>query len=157
MSKNWKLMKLAFEYYSLGFQRIVFMILGACIAFLLCYGFYVRLLIGTAVPLLPAGYATGGNTMAGAEVMAGVTAIVYTIDTLLLLAAVTLVVGYVRHYLAVLSYYDIKYVRYAKYRAPKTPEWLMNFSLGKMAEQERLSAIEDCKRKCKAIREGIEE
>ena len=155
MSKTWALMKLAFEYFSLGFQRIIFMILGAQIAFLIGYLFWCNFLIGTTVPLLPAGYAAGGDTMAGAMVMAGILAIWYTILTLLSFAAIALIVGYVRHYLVVLSYYDEqKYAGYAKYRAPPTPAWLMDFSIGKMAEQERLAAVEDCRKKCKAIKEA---
>jgi hypothetical protein len=149
-------MKLAFEYYSLGFQRIVFMIWGAQIAFLVCYLFWCQFLYGTAVPQLPAGYATGSNTLAGAMVMAGAAAVVETIWVLLTLAAIGLVVGYIRHYLAVLSYYDEqKYASYIAYRAPAIPGWLRGFGIGKMAEQERLAAIEDCKRKCKAIRESV--
>ena len=162
MSKQWKLMKLAFRYYSLGFQRIIFMILGAQIAFLLCYAFFVQLFHEAMQTLVGAGHTLnaiplGSETVAGAMVMAGVTAIVYTIWTLLLLAAVALIVGYIRNYLAVLSYYDEeKYAGYKKYRAPQTMAWLMNFSLGKEAEQNRLAAIEDCKRRCKEIKEEIE-
>ena len=150
-------MKLAFEYYSLGFQRIIFMILGAQIAFLLCYLEFCEVLYGTTIPALPAGYAVGSQTLSGAMVMAGVAAVVITIETLLLLAAIALIMGYIKHYCAVLSYYDEeKYSGYAMFRSPKTPEWLMNFDIGKSAEQQRLAAIEDCKRKCKEIRDSFE-
>lgn len=156
MNKTWELMKLAFEYFSLGFQRIIFMILGAQIAFLLCYLFWCEYLYGEAVPALPSGYAVGSQTLSGAMVVAGIAAIAVTIKVLLYLAALALVVGYVRHCLAVLSYYDEqKYAGCAQYRAPKIPVWLMNFGIGQSAEQERLSAVEDCKKKCKAIRDGL--
>jgi hypothetical protein len=150
-------MKLAFDYFSLGFQRIVFMIWGAQIAFLVCYLVWCNFLVGTTVPLLPAGYAAGGNTMAGAMVMAAVLAIRYTILTLLSFAAIALIVGYVRHYLVVLSYYDEqKYAGYKKYRSGRIPAWLMNFSIGQEAERERLRAIEVCIAKIKAIKEGTD-
>ena len=157
MSKNWKLMKLAFEYFSLGFQRIIFMIWGAQIAFLVCYLFWVQILYGVTKPALPAGYASGAETLTGAMVIAGVAAIIVTIKVLLFLAAVGMIVGYLRHYLVVLSYYDEqKYAAYKKYRSGMTPTWLMNFSVGQESERERLAAIEDCKKKCKAIKEGPE-
>lgn len=155
MTKIWKLMKLAFEYFSLGFQRIIFMIWGAQIAFLVCYLFWCEILYSEAVPALPAGYATGSQTFAGAMVIAGLAAIVMTIEVMLALAAIGMIVGYVRHYLAVLSYYDEqKYAAYVKYRSGKTPVWLMNFGIGQDSERERLAVIEDCKKKCKAIRDG---
>jgi hypothetical protein len=155
MSKTWKLMKLAFEYFSLGFQRIIFMIWGAQIAFLMCYLIWCDILYGAAVPSLPVGYASGANTLAGAMVIAGLAAVVATIKILLILASEGLIVGYVRHYLVVLSYYDEqKYAGYAKYRSGKTPGWLMNFSIGQEAERERLAAIEDCRKRIKAIKEG---
>jgi hypothetical protein len=157
MSKTWKLMKLAFEYFSLGFQRIIFMILGAQIAFIMCYLFFCEILYGTTIPALPAGYTQGAQTLTGAMVMAGLAAIVITIEILLVFAAIALVAGYVRHYLAVLSYYDEeKYAGYKSYRSGKTPDWLMNTDIGKEAELQRLEAVLDCRRKCKAIREGTE-
>ena len=156
MSKQWKLMKLAFEYFSLGFQRIIFMVWGAQIAFLVCYLFWYTILCGTVVPALPAGYAVGSETLAGAMVMAGLIAVVLTIKVLLILAALGIIIGYGRHYLAVLSYYDEqKYADYIKYRAPKTPDWLMDFGIGKESERQRLEAIEDCKKRCKAIKESV--
>ena len=157
MSKTWKLMKLAFRYYSLGFQRIIFMILGAEIAFILCYAFYVKILIGTAVPMLPVPYAAGGDTLAGAMVVAGAVAIVYTIQVLLGLAAIALIVGYVKHYLVVLSYYDEqKYAAYIKLRGSPIPSWMQDYAIGKEAEFVRLMAIEECKRACKNIRAEME-
>jgi len=156
MTKTWKLMKLAFEYFSLGFQRIIFMILGAQIAFLVCYLYWCEILYGTAVPALATGYAVGSQTLSGAMVISGVAAITITIETLLVLAAIGMIVGYVRHYLAVLSYYDErKYAAYIKYRSSKTPGWLMNFSIGRESERQCLAAIEDCKKKVKAIREEV--
>ena len=157
MSKNWKLMKLAFEYSSLGFQRIIFMIWGAQIAFLVCYLFWVQILYGVTKPALPSGYAPGAETLTGAMVIAGVAAIILTIKVLLLLAAIGMVVGYIRHFLVVLSYYDEqKYAHYIKYRAGKTPEWLMSFGIGQTSEQERLDAVENCRKRCKAIKEGTD-
>ena len=157
MSKTWKLMKLAFEYFSLGFQRIIFMVWGAQIAFLICYLFWVQILYGVTIPALPHGYASGAETLSGAMVIAGIAAIIVTIKVLLFLAAVGMIVGYLRHYLVVLSYYDEqKYAAYKKYRSGMTPTWLMNFSVGQESERERLAAIEDCKKKCKAIKEGPE-
>ena len=157
MSKTWKLMKLAFEYFSLGFQRIIFMIWGAQIAFLICYLFWCQILYGITIPALPAGYASGAETLSGAMVIAGLAAIVITIKEMLFLAALGMVVGYIRHYFVVLSYYDEqKYAAYIKYRTGKTPAWLMNFGIGQGSEQERLAAIEDCRKKCKAIKEGME-
>ena len=153
---TWKLAKLAFRYYARGFERIVFMIWGAEIAFILCYLFFSISLYGTYIPMLPAGYVVGSNTLSGAMVIAGATAIVDTIHTLLFLAALGLIIGYLRHYAAVLSYYDEeKYKSYIKFRAPKTPDWLMQFSLGKEAEEIRLATIAECKRKIKEIREGV--
>lgn len=150
-------MKLAFRYFSPGFERIAFMIAGADITILLGYLFWCQYLYGTTIPMLPVGYATGDNTLAGAMVIAGLMAIASTLSTILILAGVAWTVGYIRNYLAVLSYYDEeKYAGYKKYRAPQTMAWLMNFSLGKEAEQARLAAIEDCKRRCKAIKEEIE-
>jgi hypothetical protein len=157
MSKTWKLMKLAFEYYSLGFQRIIFMILGAQVAFLMCYLFFCDILYGTTRPALPAGYAVGSETLTGAMVMAGLVAVTVTIKFLLAVAAVALIVGYVKHYLVVLSYYDEeKYAGYKGYRADKTPHWLMAYGIGQEAERERLKAVEDCMHKCKVIRESPE-
>ena len=157
MSKQWKVMKLAFEYYSLGFQRIIFMILGAQIAFILCYLIWVDTLYSVTIPALPAGHSLDSQTIAGAMVVAGVVAVSTTIKFLLVIAAVALIVGYVRHYLAVLSYYDEeKYASYKSYRASETMKWLMNFGIGQEAERERLAAVEDCKKKCKAIRESPE-
>jgi hypothetical protein len=150
-------MKLAFEYFSLGFQRIIFMIWGAQIAFLICYLFWVQILYDVTIPALPPGYATGAETLSGAMMIAGLAAIIITIKVLLTLAAIGMIVGYVRHYLVVLSYYDEqKYAAYKKYRIGKTPALLMNFGIGQDAERERLGAIEDCKRRCKAIKEGME-
>jgi hypothetical protein len=147
-------MKLAFEYFSLGFQRIIFMILGAQIAFIVCYLLWCSILYGTTIPALPAGYVQGSETLTGAMVMAGQAAIITTIKILLSFAAIGMIVGYVRHYLAVLSYYDEeKYAGYKAYRAGKTAEWLMGYGIGQEAERERLAAVEDCKKKCKAIRE----
>lgn len=157
MSKTWKLMNLAFEYFSLGFQRIIFMVWGAQIAFLVCYLFWCQILYSVTIPALPAGYATGAETLSGAMVIAGVAAVVITIKMLLFLAAVGMVVGYTRQYLVVLSYYDEqKYADYIKYRIGKTPAWLMSFSIGQKSERERLAAIEDCKKRCRAIKEEIE-
>lgn len=157
MSKTWKLMKLAFEYFSLGFQRIIFMILGAQIAFIMCYLFWCTILYETAIPALPSGYVTGSETLSGAMVIAGLAATVVTIKILLAFAAIAMIVGYLRHYSAVLSYYDEdKFAGYKVYRSGKIPEWLMNFEIGKEAERQRLEAIEDCKKRCKAIREGME-
>jgi hypothetical protein len=157
MSKTWKLMKLAFEYFSLGFQRIIFMIWGAQIAFLVCYLFWCQILYSVTIPALPAGYTSGAETLSGAMVIAGVAAIIITIKVMLFLAVIGMVVGYIRHYLAVLSYYDEqKYAHYIKYRAGKTPAWLMNFGIGQESERERLVAVEDCRKRCKAIKEGME-
>jgi hypothetical protein len=157
MSKEWKLMKLAFEYFSLGFQRIIFMILGAQIAFLMCYLFFCDILIGTTIPSLPAGYATGTATLTGAMVIAGIAAVTLTIKVLPAMATVALIFGYTRHYLAVLSYYDEeKYAGYKCYRSSALPAWLMKYDIGKESEGQRLAAIEDCKKKCKAIRESPE-
>ena len=157
MSKNWKLMKLAFEYFSLGFQRIIFMIWGAQIAFLICYLIWCQILYGVVIPALPPGYTSGAETLSGAMVIAGIAAIIVTIKLLLVLAAIGMIFGYIRHYLVVLSYYDEqKFAGYKKYRTDKTPAWLMNFSIGQGAEQERLAAIEDCRKRCKAIRESTE-
>jgi hypothetical protein len=157
MSKTWKLMKLAFEYFSLGFQRIIFMIWGAQIAFLVCYLFWCNILYGVTIPALPAGYATGSETLAGAMVIAGIAAIVITIKVMLFLAAVGMIVGYVRHYLVVLSYYDEqKYAAYKKYRASAIPAWLQSFDIGRASEQKRLAAVMDCIKRCKAIKESIE-
>ena len=157
MSKTWKLMKLAFEYFSHGFERIVFMIWGAEIAFLLCYLFWCEILYSVTIPALPAGYASGAETLSGAMMIAGVAAVVITIKILLVLAAIGMIAGYIRNYLVVLSYYDEqKYAAYKKYRAGQTPAWLMNFSIGRSAEQERLAAIEDFRKRCKWIREGQE-
>jgi hypothetical protein len=156
MSKDWKLMKLAFDYYSLGFQRIIFMILGAELAFLMLYLYWLNL-YREALSALPSGTVFGGETIAGAMVIAGVAAVGVTIKVLLLLAAIGLVVGYVRHYLVVLSYYDEeKYAGYRKYRSGPTPAWLMEYDIGRGAEQERQAAVESCKKRCKAIRDGID-
>jgi hypothetical protein len=156
MSKNWKLMKLAFEYFSLGFQRIIFMILGAQLAFLVCYLFWVQILYGVTIPALPAGYEYGAETVTGAMVIAGLAAIILTIKVMLFFAAIGMIVGYVRHYLVVLSYYDEqKYAGYKKYRTGRIPAWLMNFSIGQEAERERLRAIEVCMAKIKAIKEEV--
>lgn len=154
MSGNtWDLMKLAFRYFARGFERIIFMILGAEIAFLLCYLFFCDALYGTYLPMLPTGYGTGAETLAGAMMMSGVTAIVNTIHVLLALAAFAMIVGYIRHYLAVLSYYDEeKYSGYIQFRAPKVPDWLMGFGLFKEHEQIRLANIEDCKARIKLIK-----
>lgn len=133
------------------------MIWGAQIAFLVCYMFWCNILYSEAIPALPSGYATGSQTLSGAMVVAGAAAVVTTINVLLAIAAMAMIVGYVRHYLSVLSYYDEeKYAHLAKYRAPKTPEWLMGFEIGKDSERKRLTAIEDCKKRCKSIRDGIE-
>lgn len=150
-------MKLAFEYYSLGFQRIIFMILGAQIAFIICYLIFCDILHRITIPALPEGYATGGQTIAGAMVVAGAAAVIMTIEILLFFAAIALIIGYVRHYFVVLSYYDeVEYKWCKQFRSPKNPEWLMNFDIGKEAENQRLAAIEDCKRNCKIIKESIE-
>ena len=150
---TWDLMKLAFRYFARGFERIIFMILGAQIAFLLCYLFFCEILYTTTLPALPKGYTIGGETMAGAMLMAGVAAIICSIWTLLILAAAGMIVGYIRHYLAVLSYYDEeKYAWCRQFRAPKIPEWLMSFALGKEAEQIRLATIEECKAKIAEIK-----
>lgn len=150
---TWDLMKLAFRYYARGFERIIFMILGAEIAFLLCYLFFCESLYGTYIPMLPAGYAVGANTLSGAIVIAGGTAIVCTIWTLLILAALGMIVGYIRHYGAVLSYYDEeKYSSYTRFRTSGIPSCLMSFAIGKEAEQIRLAAIEECKAKIKEIK-----
>jgi hypothetical protein len=153
MSKTWKLMKLAFEYFSLGFQRIIFMILGAQIAFLVCYLFWCNILYSVTIPALPAVHSGGAETVAGAMVMAAVVAIEITIEVMLFLAAVGLVVGYARHYLVVLSYYDEqRYASYKKYRSDKIPAFLMEYGIGQSAERERLAAVEDCKKRVAAIR-----
>ncbi len=150
---TWDLMKLAFRYYSRGFERIVFMIWGAEIAFLLCYLYFGVLLQGTYIPMLPAGYAVGADTLSGAMVIAGATAIVNTIYTLLALAAFGMIVGYVKYYGAILSYYDEeKYAAYVRFRGPAIPEWLRGFAIGKEAEEIRLAAIQECKQKIKEIR-----
>lgn len=152
---TWELMKLAFRYFARGFERIIFMILGAEIAFLLAYLFFSVELKQTFIPLLPAGYGVGGNTLSGAMVIAGSTAVVYTIWTLLTLAAIGMIIGYVRYFVVVLSYYDEeKYKGYIKYRSSKIPDWLMSFDIGKEAEQIRLATIEECKMKIKAIKNG---
>jgi hypothetical protein len=155
MNKEYELMKLAFEYFSLGFQRIIFMVLGAQVAFIICYLEWCTILYGTTVPALPTGYLPGSETLSGAMVMAGVAAIVVTIDTLLFIAAVAIIVGYVRNYLVVLSYYDEqKYAGYKMFRSGPLPEWLTQFDIGKDSERERLAATEDCKKRCKAISES---
>lgn len=134
------------------------MILGAQVAFLMCYLFFCDILYGTTtIPALPAGYPSGAETLTGAMVIAGIAAVTVTIKVLLAMAAVALIFGYIRHYLAVLSYYDEeKYAGYKSYRSSKIPDWLMNFSIGKEAERERIAAVEDCIKKCKAIRESPE-
>jgi hypothetical protein len=71
---------------------------------------------------------------------------------LLALAAVGLIIGYTRHYLAVLSYYDENNDGLKRFRTGKTPDWLVNFDLGKEAEQIRLATIEECKKKIAAIK-----
>lgn len=154
MSGNtWDLIKLAFRYFARGFERIIFMILGAEIAFLICYLFFCDALYGIYLPMLPAGYGTGAETLAGAMMIAGVTAIVNTIHVLLTLAAFAMIVGYIRHYLAVLSYYDEeKYAKYKPFRSSSLPSWLMGFDLFKEHEQIRLANIEDCKVRIKLIK-----
>ena len=153
MSKEWKLMKLAFEYFSLGFQRIIFMVLGAQIAFILCYLLWVNILVTVTIPALPVPYATGGQTLAAAMILAGVAAIAETIEILLFFAALAMVIGYFRFYFSVLSYYDEeKYSGYRMFRGAPVPKWLQSFSIGKHAEQERLNAVEDCKKRCNEIR-----
>lgn len=150
---TWDLIKLAFQYYSRGFERIIFMIWGAEIAFLVCYLYFGILLQGTYIPMLPAGYAVGSDTLSGAMVIAGVTAVVDTIWTLLILAVIGMLVGYARYYCVVLSYYDEeKYAAYVMFRGPAIPNWLTKFALGKEAEELRLAAIEECKQKIKEIR-----
>jgi hypothetical protein len=150
-------MKLAFEYFSLGFQRIIFMIWGAQIAFLVCYLFWVQILYGVTIPALPRGYASGAETLSGAMVIAGIAAIVITIKVMLVLAAIGMIVGWYRHYLVVLSYYDEqKYAAYKKCRLGKTPAWLMDFGIGQDSERERLAAVMDCIKRCKAIKEGMD-
>lgn len=157
MNKTWKLMKLAFEQNSLGFQRIIFMIWGAQIAFLICYLFFCDILYRFAIPTLPTGYAQGAETLTGAMVMSGLAAVIMTIETLLFLAAIALIVGYMNRYLAVLSYYDEQEYAWCKqFRSGRVPAWLMRYSIGQEAERQRLAAIEDCKKKCKAIKESIE-
>jgi len=148
-------MKLAFEYYSLGFQRIIFMILGAQIAFLVGYLFWCNILYSVTIPALPAGYSVGAETLCGAMVIAGVAALKITIEVMLFLAAVGLVVGYVRHYLVVLSYYDeTKYAGYKKYRAGRLPDCLMTYGIFQEDERERLAAVEDCRKRVAEIRAG---
>jgi hypothetical protein len=151
---TWALLKLAFRYFSRGFERIVFMILGAEIAFLICYLFWSVTLYQTYIPMLPEGYTTGAMTLAGAMTIAGVTAVVDTIYILLIAAAFGLIIGYIRHYLVILSYYDEKeYECYIKFRAPKIPDFLMGFTLWKEAEQNRLMAIEECRKKIAEIKQ----
>jgi hypothetical protein len=90
-------------------------------------------------------------------VMAGLAAVTETIQILLFLAAIALIVGYVKYYLAVLSYYDEAEYSWCKaFRSDKIPGWLMNFNIGKGAERERLAAVDDCKRKCRFIKESPE-
>ena len=150
-------MKLAFEYYSLGFQRIIFMILGAQIAFIICYLTFCDIFQRITIPALPEGYATGGQTLAGAMVVAGCAAVITTIETLLFLAAIALILGYINRYLAVLSYYDEEKFSWCKqFRQGKIPKWLMNFSIGQHAEIERHLAIVNCQIRCKDIKESIE-
>jgi hypothetical protein len=133
------------------------MVLGAQIAFIICWLIFCDIFMRIAIPALPAGYTEGSQTVAGAMVVAGTTAAIMTIEILLFFAAIALIAGYIRHYLAVLSYYDEeKYAGYKSYRAPKTMTCLMNFSIGQEAERQRLAAIEDCKKKCQAIKESIE-
>jgi hypothetical protein len=151
---TWELIKLAFRYFARGFERIIFMILGAEIAFIMCYLFFCEFLYRDAIPALPAGFAVGSLTLSGAMVMSGVTAVIYTIYTLLGLAAVGLIVGYIRYYLAVLSYYNDSNNDLKRFRAPKTPDWLMAFDIGKEKEQIRLATIEECKQRIAEIKRG---
>ena len=150
-------MKLAFEYYSLGFQRIIFMILGAQIAFIICYLLFCDVLQRITIPALPVGYTNGAQTLSGAMVMAGLVSVEITIETLLFLAAIALIIGYINRYLAVLSYYDeVKFVWCKQFRQSKTTDWLMKFDIGQEAERQRLIAVFNCQRKCKDIKESIE-
>jgi len=128
------------------------MILGAEIAFIMCYLFFCEFLYRDAIPALPSGYVVGSLTLSGAMVIAAGYAVIYTIWTLLALAAVGLIVGYIRHYLAVLSYYDEGNDGLKRFRSSKTPDWLMDFDLGKEAEQIRLATIEECKKKIAEIK-----
>ena len=149
---TWELMKLAFRYFARGFERIIFMILGAEIAFIMCWIFFCEFLYKDAIPALGTGYAVGSLTLSGAMVMAAGYAVVYTIWTLLALAAVGLIIGYIRHYLAVLSYYDENNDGLKRFRSGRTPDWLMNFDIGKEAEQIRLATIEECKSRVAKIK-----
>jgi hypothetical protein len=152
LNHTWELMELAFRYFARGFERIIFMILGAEIAFIMCWIFFCEFLYKLAIPALPSGYAVGSLTLSGAMVMAVGYAVVCAIWALLALAAVGLILGYIRHYLAVLSYYDENNDSLKKFRSGKTPDWLMNFDLGKEAEQIRLATIEECKNKIAKIK-----
>jgi hypothetical protein len=81
MNKTWELMKLAFEYFSLGFQRIIFMVCGAQIAFLICYFIFCDMLYGTAIPAPPVGYTYGSETLSGAMLISALAAVMGVDET----------------------------------------------------------------------------
>jgi hypothetical protein len=106
MSQIIGLLKIAWHHSERGIERILFVVLGANLAFLMCYAFFCLNLAENYKPMLPAGYAIGGFTLSGIMVIAAATAVINTIYTGIFYAILGCLIGYAWHFCRVAYFYD---------------------------------------------------